>query len=195
VGDITDSAAGATKRKNLRFEVAQELYDAIPEIEEDVTARPSGQSSIDFIGVLAKSDTPEEAITYCAYVLPRRFAVWWGHECLRKVEDTLDPADLDMLALAAKWVADPEEDSRYAALDAAMAAKVQTPGVWVAFGAGWSSGSMAGPDVPPVPPPPFLTARAINAGILSALARYDIPTRGDHLQRFVRMALMLTEEG
>ncbi|MFY0633361.1 MAG: hypothetical protein JXQ91_06090 [Vannielia sp.] len=175
--------------------MAQELYQAIPEIEEDVTARPNGHSSIDFIGALSKGDTPEEAITYCAYVLPRRFAVWWGHECLKRIEEKLDQTDKDMLELAAKWVGDPDEDKRYKALDAAMEAKSKSPGVWMALGAGWASGSMAGPDVPPVPPPPFLTARAVNAGLLSALARYDVTTRAEHLQRFVRMALMLTEEG
>ncbi len=195
MGDISQTADGATKRKNLRFEVAQELYDSIPEIEEDVTARPNGHSSIEFITVLSKSETPEEALTYCAYVLPRRFAVWWGHECLRKIEEILDQTDKDMLDLAARWVGDPDEDSRYRALDAALEARVKSPGVWVALGAGWSSGSMAGVDVPPVPPPPFLTARAVNAGLLSALARYDVKTRAEHLQRFVRMALMLTEEG
>ncbi|MBS8225488.1 DUF6931 family protein [Vannielia litorea] len=197
MGDSSEKTviAGVTKRKNLRFEVAQELYDAIPEIEEDVTARPAGHTSITFIETLAKSDTPEEALTYCAYVLPRRFAVWWGHECLKKIDETLDDADRDMLELAAKWVGDPDEDSRYRALDAAMEAKVKSPGVWVALGAGWSSGSMAGADVPPVPPPPFLTARAVNAGLLSALARYEVKARAEHLQRFVRMALLLTEEG
>lgn len=193
MGDITDTSGVATKRKNLRFEVAQELYDAIPEIEEDVTARPNGHSSVDFIAALAEGETPEEAITYCAYVLPRRFAVWWGHECLGKIDEMLEDTDREMLGLAAAWVGDPQEDSRYRALNAAMEAKVKSPGVWVALGAGWASGSMAGADVPPVPPPPFLTARAVNAGLLAALARYELKTRAEHLQRFVRMALLLTE--
>lgn len=173
--------------------MARELYDAIPEIEEDVTARPAGHSSVDFIAALAAGETPEEAITYCAYVLPRRFAVWWGHECLGKLDAMLDDTDRDMLALAAAWVGDPQEDSRYRALNAAMEARVKSPGVWVALGAGWSSGSMAGADVPPVPPPPYLTARAINAGLLAALARCEQSARAEHLQRFVRMALMLSE--
>jgi len=195
VGDVKETVNVDTKRKNLRFEVAHELYEAIPEIEEDVTARPGEHSSIEFITQLAKSPTPEEAITYCAYVLPRRFSVWWGHECLKKIDDTLEDIDRKMLELAAAWVGKPEEDSRYRALDAAMLTDSKTPGVWVALGAGWSSGSMVGPDLPPVPPPPFLTARAVNAGILSALARIDYEHRDEHLQRFVRMALMLTEEG
>lgn len=198
MGEVKDSmdrngAAGET-RKNLRFEVATELYRAIPEIEEDVTARPDGHSSVDFITALAASPTPEEAITYCAYVLPRRFSVWWGHECLKKIDDTLGEIDRQMLELAAAWVGALDEDSRYRALDAAMATKSKTPGVWVALAAGWSSGSMVGPDLPPVPPPPYLTARAVNAGILSALARIDYEHRDEHLQRFVRMALLLAQE-
>ncbi|MBT0957262.1 hypothetical protein IV417_07690 [Alphaproteobacteria bacterium KMM 3653] len=182
-----------TERKNLRFEVAAELYKAIPEVEEDITARPVNHTSIEFIEALAEGQTPEEAITFCAYILPRRFSVWWGHECLKRISDVLEETDLEMLALAAKWVSDPEEHSRYEALDRGMEAKVHTPGVWIALGAGWSSGSMVGPDMPSVPPPPFLTARAVNAGILGALARITLAERPEHLQRFVRMAKMLTE--
>lgn len=193
VGDVAEQNAETKPRKNLRFEIAADLYKAIPEIEEDVTGRPVDHTSIAFIEALAESATPEEAITYCAYVLPRRFSVWWGHECLKRIEEVLDEQDLEMLALAAKWVSDPNEHSRYDAMDTAMDCSVKTPGVWIALGAGWSSGSMAGPDLPPVPPPPFLTARAVNAGILSALARLDIADRDDSLQRFVRMAKMLTE--
>ena len=107
MGDVTEGPQEAKARKNLRFEIAAELYEAIPEIEEDVTARPGEHPSIDFIDALADSSTPEEAITFCAYVLPRRFAVWWGHECLKKIEDVLSEHDLKMLTLAAAWVAEP----------------------------------------------------------------------------------------
>ena len=155
VAEVSDGSQSAKSRKNLRFEVASELYEAIPEIEEDLTARPGEHNSIDFIEALAESTTPEEAITFCAYVLPRRFAVWWGHECLKKIVEVLGEDDIKLLELAAAWVADPEEKTRYAALDAALDRPTKTPGVWVALGAGWSTGSMVGPDLPPVPPPAF----------------------------------------
>ena len=63
----------------------------------------------------------------------------------------------------------PDEERRNHALEQGMASPTKTPGVWLALAAGWSGGSMMGPDAPPVPPPPYLTARAVNAGVLSVL--------------------------
>ncbi|MEL6519826.1 MAG: hypothetical protein AAFQ66_02620 [Pseudomonadota bacterium] len=181
-------------RSNFRFATAQDLFDEIPQIADDITARPDGQSTVDFIKLLVDSPIPEEAITFCAYILPRRFSVWWGHECLKILDQTLDANDAAMLELAAAWVGNPEEESRYAAMDAAMEATSKTPGVWIALGAGWSGGSMVGPETPPVPPAPYLTARAVNAGILSVLARVDVSERIENLDRFTRMAIKLGHE-
>ena len=191
---VADERDGPVKRKNLRVEVARELFDALPQIEDDMKARPAEQDSIPFVEELAHSPTPEEAITFCAYVLPRRFAVWWGHECLRSRAALLTAADEELLELAAAWVANPDEDSRYAALDRAMDGSPMTCGSWIAVAAGWSGGSMVGPDLPPVPPAPHMTARAVNAGILTLLAQIEVAERVDTLRRFVRMAVMLTED-
>lgn len=179
---------------NLQFETARELYEAYPQIAEDLTAVPDGRAAIDFLVALAASPTPEEALTFAAYALERRRAIWWGHECLGRVEEMLTPHDLEMMELAAAWVGDPGEATRYAALDAAQASPAKTPGVWLALAAGWSSGSMAPIDAPPVPVPSHLSARAVNAAVLSALARVERPERPAMLQSFVRMARMLAEE-
>lgn len=98
-----------------------------------------------------------------------------------------------MLAHAENWVRETEEETRRAALDAAMGAETKTPGVWVALAAGWSGGSMAPADTASVPPPPFLTARAVNAAILGLLARVDTQHREQVLLVFVDMAVKLTE--
>ena len=39
-----------------------------------------------------------------------------------------------------------------------------------------------------------MTARAVNAGILTLLAQIEVAERVDTLRRFVRMAVMLTED-
>ncbi|MBI1219511.1 MAG: hypothetical protein GC186_13290 [Rhodobacteraceae bacterium] len=176
---------------NLRFLTAQEVFQAMPQIEEDLTARPNGHEAIGFIEALAKSQTPEEALTFSAYALEPRHAVWWGHECLRHADAGLGDADRQMMDLAAHWVGAPDEDHRYAALDAAMNSSAKTPGVWIAFAAGWSSGSMAPKGAPAVPVAPHFTARAVNAGVLSALARVERTQRTAMLQTYVKMALML----
>ena len=45
--------------------------------------------------------------------------------------------------------------------------------------------------VPPVPPPPYLTPRAVNAGVLSVLARVDRTLRAKTLASFIDMGIRL----
>ncbi|TIW09783.1 MAG: hypothetical protein E5V81_30335, partial [Mesorhizobium sp.] len=44
---------------------------------------------------------PEEAVTFCAYLLPERAAVWWGHECLSHLAELLAVLYPSSLAIAA----------------------------------------------------------------------------------------------
>lgn len=154
-------------------------------------ARPDGQAPLQFVAELGRGSTPEEAVTYAAYLLPRRRAVWWGHECARSVVHLLTQEDRQSLELAEAWVREPEEEQRVAAMLGGMAARNKTPGVWIALAAGWSGGSMSDPGLPAVPPPPHLTPRAVNAGVLGALARVDNGHRASTLRTFVEAAIGL----
>ena len=168
------------------------MFEAFPTAGEDIAAAPADRPSLDFMADLVAGPTPEDGITFCAYLLPQREAVWWAHQCLDGVADLLSPEDQELLTLAENWVRYPEEDQRYAVLDAGMAAPTKTPGVWVALAAGWSGGSMLPRDaVAPVEAPPYLTAKAANAGVLSALARVDRKSRAATLKQFVNMAMQL----
>lgn len=177
--------------QRLRFSTARDLFEAFPVALEDMAARPSERGSLEFVKDLAAGPTPEEAVTFSAYLLGTREAVWWGHQCLHMIPDKLGPDDLRMLVLAEDWVRRPEEPQRAAALEGAMACERKTPGVWIALAAGWSGGSMMGPDKIPVAPPPYLTAKAINAGVLSGLARVDRAARAATLKAFVDMGIRL----
>ena len=177
--------------QRLRFTTARDLFDAFPTALEDMVARPSDRGSLEFLRDLVAGPTPEDAITFCAYLLGRRESVWWGHQCLSLLPERLAPEDLGLLALAEDWVRRPEEDTRNRSLEAGMASPTKTPGVWIALAAGWSGGSMIGPDSVPVTPPPYLTAKAVNAGVLSVLARVDRKERASTLARFVDMGIRL----
>lgn len=177
----------------LRFRSAKELFEAFPSAMQDMRAVPDERPSVEFCRMLLAGKIPEEAVTFCAYLLPRRVAVWWGHQCLSHLPDTLDEQDRAMLQLAEDWVRDPEEDRRYAALEHAMASEMKTPGVWIALAAGWSGGSLAPRGLSPVTPQPFLTPRAVNAGVLGALARVATARRSSLLAGFVEMGITLAE--
>jgi hypothetical protein len=177
--------------QRLRFSTAHDLFRAFPVALEDMDARPSDRPSLEFVKELAGGPTPEDAITFSAYLLGHREAVWWGHQCLTMLADFLAPEDHELMALAEDWVRQPEEDRRNRALAAGMASPTKTPGVWAALAAGWSGGSMAGPDDVPVTPPPYLTAKAVNAGVLGVLARVHRADRAATLKAFVDMAIRL----
>jgi hypothetical protein len=148
---------------------------------------------LDFLRQLKLSKTPEEAITFMAFALAPRHAVWWGHECLKAAPDFLTDQDRQMMAFIASWVAEQDDDSRYAAMEAAMQVSVHGPGVWMALGAGWSGGSMSARGLPPVAPPPSAMCQAMNAGLHSALARVPQDKRRRMLDHFVGMAEVLAK--
>lgn len=175
----------------IRFNTAKDLFQAFPVALEDMAAGPSDRPSLEFVKELLSSPTPEDAITFSAYLLGPREAVWWGHQALSLLVDRVGPEDVDLMAAAESWVRQPSEERRAAALEAGMASATKTPGAWIALGAGWSGGSMAPVGSPPVEPPAYLTAKAINAGILSALARVDRKQRGETLRQLVDMAIRL----
>lgn len=179
----------------LRFNTARELFEAFPEAEDDISADPTDDDPVSYLRKLAQSGTPENAITFCAYLLPRREAVWWGHQCLHRLPQALEAPDHVYLQLAEDWVREPEEERRRAALDAGTAARPKSPAAWIALAAGWSGGSMLGADAAAVPPPPYLTAKGVNAGVLSSLARIDQQERAASLRTFVEMGIhLLTQE-
>lgn len=175
----------------LRFNLARDLFNAFPIIREDMSAEPSDKPSLEFLSVLSASPTPEDAVTFCAYLLPRREAVWWGIQCLSQIPDNLSPIDIEHIKLAEAWVRQPEEPERNLALSMAIDCELKTPGVWIALAAGWSGGSMVAEDMNPVPPPPYLTAKAVKAGLLGALAMIEISGRPATLKNFIDIGAKL----
>lgn len=180
----------------LREQLADALFARIPEMAEDLTARPSGGlHCMDFLRQLLAGKTPEEAATFMAYALAPRHSIWWGHECLQARADLLAADDRAMMALAAGWVAEPDEPHRYAALNAGQGAAARGPGVWLALAAGWSGGSMAPADLPVVEVPEFVLGRAVNAAVLTALARVPQDKRARMLEHYIGMGDVLAKSG
>ena len=143
---------------NLRHLQADDIFSMTPGMEDDITRKPQNQSALEFLAALKNSDTPEEAITFSAYMLEPRLAVWWGHECLRSQENLLSQEDQDMLDLAANWVGEPTEENRYIAMNAAMDQAERSPGGWIAMGAGWSGGQQSQQSGCPGPAPARITS-------------------------------------
>ncbi len=156
---------------SLRFATVRDLYEAFPTAQEDIGLDPSDEGSLEFLRAQIEKEMWDEAVTYCAYLLPRREAVWWGCQSLRKISPQNTPKDLIALDVAEAWVRDPDEQHRRAALDIGNDGDKRSPPVWMALAAGWSGGNVVKPELGNVPAAPHSTARAVRAGLLIARCR------------------------
>jgi len=156
---------------HLRFERVRDVVEAFPSVAFELDIEPSDEGSLDFLSSLAGGEELDKAVGFCAYLLPRREAVWWGCRSVRKFvpKGTLD--EREGIRLAEDWVREPEEDRRLAALELGMRYSTKLATTHLALAAGWSgrSFSIAGGD--PIPIQPHQTARAVRAAILIAACR------------------------
>ena len=155
---------------------------------------PTEQQSIEFCRDLLAGRVPEEAVTFCAYLLPDRAAVWWAHECLSHLSELLDGTDHELLAYVRDRIGEPDSPHHRAAVS--RATPPTTPGAWIALAAGWpDNGSVAGGGVVGAEAPlqPFPVAHAVNAGILAGLARVALADRFAVLSAFVEMGIQMAE--
>jgi hypothetical protein len=163
----------------LRFATVCDLYEAFPTAKEDVGIEPCDVQSLEFLRTQVNVEAWDEAISYCAFLLPRREAVWWGCQSLRKISPYSTPKDALALDLAESWAQEPDEPRRRAALDYGNQGDKRSPMVWMALAAGWSGGSVVTPEHGNVPAAPHSTARAVRAGLLIArcqVAPAQVPT-------------------
>jgi hypothetical protein len=177
--------------RRQRFAMASQVFDAFPIAREDIEAEPADIEPFAFLDKLMQGPTPEDAIGFCAYLLPRREAVQWACQCIRAIESPVRSADQDVLELAEAWVKDPHEENRQAALSAGLKAKVKSAAALAALGAAWSGGNMLEDPERPVPPPAYLTAQAVRAAVLTTLAQAGTKERRQHLAACVQRAVKL----
>jgi hypothetical protein len=176
---------------SLRFATAQALFDAFPEVVGKVGAAPTtDQSPIDFLKALIASNRLPDAVTFCAYLLPRREAVWWACKSTKILSDEI-LAEAPTLRAAEAWVYQPDEERRQAAVDLGTKGDTNDPTTWLALAVGWSSGLLAYGS----PPPAYMTARAVRVAILTCLPKTPKRTRAERLTQCVLEGIRLAKAG
>jgi uncharacterized protein DUF6931 len=155
----------------IRFVTVRDLYEAFPMAQDDVGAAASDEPSLPFLRSLVHKEAWAPAVSYCAYLLPRREAVWWGCQSLRRIQPVASAEDTRALDAAEAWVREPENDRRFAALAVGSESNYRAPATWMALAAGWSGGSVVPPEMGNAPAAPHQAARAIRAGLMIAMAK------------------------
>jgi hypothetical protein len=173
-----------------RFRMARDLFLAYPALRRDMTAVPASETPLEFCQILLGSQIPEEAVTFCAYLLPKRLGIWWAHECLTQVAELLEEGDQEILRLIRNWIGAPMESRHRQSLYNLPIPKDRTAAGWIALAANWEI-EHNGPR--PSPTEQASAARAINIGVLAGLARVATGDRPDAIAAFAGLAVQLAE--
>jgi hypothetical protein len=180
---------------NLRFFTAREVFEAYPGAAGDMAGTPKddAEQPLDFLARLLASPTPEDAISFCAYLLGRREAVWWACACHRLIGPPADHDDEKALLVAEAWVREPEEHRRRAALALGLGGNHDLAGTWLSLAAGGAGGTfiLNGQAGPPVPAD--MTAKAARSAVLISLARLPIRQRAARLPACVDICTRLAQ--
>jgi hypothetical protein len=185
---IKPESASSTRRALLP-QKAMEICAALgldpqgsPLLRQDMTAE-------DLLRALLNNAQYTDAIALMACALPKREAVWWACVCAREIDPRPTPEDAAALEAAGRWVREPNDEHRRAALAGAEATGYATPGGLAAFGAFLSDGSLAPPSCAAVPPAEHLTARAVSGSVGLAAVLAEPEKAPEKYQLFVERGL------
>jgi hypothetical protein len=176
----------------IRFATIRALFESFPEALRNIGAEPTDEPPVTFLKRLAAEGKPDHANSVCAYLLPRREAVWWGCESVRRLLGDRSRSDTAELKAAETWVREPTEENRRAALDIGTKAASNEPLTWLALAAGWSSGTFAST---PFPVPAHMTARAVYVALLICSRIASANERMARLQTCIAEGIRLAETG
>jgi uncharacterized protein DUF6931 len=181
---------------HVRFATARALFETFPQTVTKLSVGPTDDAPVTFLRNLSASGKTEDAVTFCAYLLPRREAVWWACGCVKSFLGDVAagrPASLDA---AEAWVRVPNEEHRLAALEVGTAGDNNDPLTWLALAAGWAGGLLAShPKMPAVPVPQYLTARAARIAVLLSAQHVKSPERASRIQARIAEGIKLAEAG
>ncbi len=182
---------GGTPAQNISKTVATSNVAELGE-EAMALARPE-LHPLDFVALLMEKSLYPEAVRFVAHALPKREAVWWGWVCARRAAGE-NPAPKIKSALDAteRWIAQPTDENRRAAMAAAQKAEVGTAAGCAGLAAFFSGGSLAPPEAPAVPPGEFLTAKAVAGAVIFAALGKEPERAPEKFRSYVAQGVEVT---
>jgi len=164
---------------------------AVSELGEGATALArDGLSPRAYMNLLMENNHFPDAVRFLAHVLPKREAVWWGWVCARRSAGAEPPEKVKVsLDATEKWIAQPTEDHRRAAMEAARKADLSTPAGCAGLAAFFSGGSLGPPDSPVVPPGDYLTAKAVSGAVIFAAVAVEPEKAAEKFRTFITQGM------
>jgi hypothetical protein len=171
------------------------LCEAFPEVHNKIGVAATDEYPIEFLKGLTAQGKLDDAAAFCAYLLPRREAVWWACGCARALLGDIPKSQAAGLLAAEAWVCEPDDAHRQAALEIGTKGDSNDPLTWLALGAGWSGGLLFAHPTKAVPMPPYMTARAARVAITISALKVTKDERPTRVRACIVEGIKLAETG
>jgi hypothetical protein len=148
-----------------------------------------------YVEKLASSGRLRDAAAALAQLLPKKDAIRWGLESVRKVPEAgTRPGAEGALRAVEGWLSAADDGTRRAAMQAAEQAGVATPAGCLGFAVFLSGGSIAPPDTPVAPEPEPQLSGKMTAAALALAVALDPRHEAENFRAFVDRGLKLANE-
>jgi hypothetical protein len=143
-----------------------------------------------YMQALVEGALHADAVRFLAHALPKREGIWWAWVCARRASgDPPSPLAKDALDATERWITQPTDANRRAAMRAAEAAGVASPAGCTALAVFLSGGSLGPEHTPPVPPGELLAAKAICGAVVSSAVSGEPAKAPERFQSFIGQGL------
>ncbi len=178
-----------------RFVTTLALFESFPRSVTRIAAEPTDEPPPMFLKKLSAQHRFGDAITFCAYLLPRREAVWWACRSVRALLGDIAQSRAEPIIAAEAWVYDPDDEHRRTALEIGKRGDSNDPLSWLALGAGWSGGALLAHPQFLVPMPAYMTPRAARIAILLSARTFKPEQYTARMQACIADGIELAETG
>jgi hypothetical protein len=143
-----------------------------------------------YISELIDEGHVKDAVRVLSALLPAREAIWWAWMCARTTAgDGAPPEVVTALSTIEKWLRDPTDENRRAAMEAGENADLATPAGCVALATFFSGGSIAPPELDPIAPPPFVAGKTLATAILISAVVTEPELGEEKLKAFLEQGI------
>jgi hypothetical protein len=172
-------------------ETAAEVTERYEPSKEAQELLKEGMTPEAFLDALRDDGRLVDAVDFVAYAWPKRRAVWWAVQAVRKGLAELAPKDAAALDAAEAWVLEPTEARRRTAEKAAKALNWKTVPSMTAAAVYFADGTLSEPDTPVIPPPPGLASKMAAAAVNTTATLMGAPEEREDEERGALLALGL----
>lgn len=181
--DTTLPFGSETTVRPARQDQVDDVADALaahPLLQQWLRTMPDGASDhAAYLHRLHASTTPEDAVLYCAHVLPTLDAVLWARRILAQIGPENHAPEGPLLSAIDAWIAQSNAANRWEVMRSVYFLQRRPPLVHLGLAVGWSGGPISPNDA--ILPGADQAGRAVSDAVLGAIARGETHARARNL--------------